>query len=320
MSNSTGFKLDQLVGLARAKHLVRRLAIQDRGIHAILLYGARGTGKTELAKLITELWLCNSISEEGADGICKACLSFGRGNNPDALDLVPLGKSGIITVKSITNDKPLDDDPPVPLLKFFRTPPVYSRHKVAIIHEAHRMNHAASNALLKTLEEPHPHAKLILTTYSVSSLPDTILSRCLAVACESPDEKALLQAFPLATPDEIRLSEGTPGRMKTLTESRDLYSNLLKFARSLPTRNRGEALVVAEEFAEIADAFKARSGSNARAAQAEALDALATFYAREPGIPPRWTHLIIEAHRRILGNGGPNIVFDALFTSMLITL
>jgi len=317
LSNSTGSKLDDLVGLSSAKHLVRRLAADYRGIHAILLYGAKGTGKSKLAEIIAELWLCNGITSEGADGSCRACNAFGRGNSPDVLNVVPWGKSSIITVKTIVNDVIKDEDPPLPLLKFFRTPPLFSRHKVALLHDAHRMNYIAANALLKTLEEPHSHAKLILTTNSVGSLLPTILSRCLAVACESPGVSELQSAFPDATQDEIRLSEGTPGRLTTMTQRREVYLRLLEFARRLPNRHVGEALVASEEFASIAEAFQVNSEVNARAANAEALDALATFFAREPTAPPHWTHLIINAHRRILGNGGPSIVFDALFTAML---
>ena len=317
LSSSTASKLDSLVGLATAKHLVRRLAQDDRGVHALLLYGSRGTGKDVLANLLTELWVCTNISDEGADGTCRACAALGRGNSPDVLHIVPAGRSAIIPVTAITNDKIKDEDPPVPLLNFFRTPPMFARHKVAIIHDAHRMNHRAANALLKTLEEPHPHAKIILTTDSVGSLLPTIISRCLAAACEAPSEEELRQAFPNATPDQIRLSEGTPGRIRNIEERQAAYDRLLAFARSLPHRKKGEALVATEEFLSISEQFKANADTTARAAQAAALDSLATFFAREPGIPPHWTHLIIESHRRILGNGQAGIVYDALFTAML---
>src|SRR5476649_1591303 len=133
------------MGLSSAKSVVRRLAQDDRGIHAILLYGSLGAGKTELANLITELWLCTSPTADGADGSCKACAAFGRGNSADILDIVPQGPSAIIKVNAIAKSSPEKDDP-VPMLTFFRTPPLYSRHKIAIIHDAHRMNGTAANA------------------------------------------------------------------------------------------------------------------------------------------------------------------------------
>jgi len=316
LSSSTASKLDSMIGLESAKRVIRSLAEEDRGIHAILLYGTQGTGKAELARLITELWLCTTPSSEGADGECRACSAFKRGHSPDVLNIVPLGLSSIIPVKAIFNDKPQDDDP-LPLITFFRTSTLLSRHKVAIIHDAHRMNGAAANALLKTLEEPHPHAKILLTTDTVGSLLPTILSRCLGVACEAPSEEDLARAFPDATADEIRLSGGAPGRMTVVISKRELYARLLHFARQLPSRRLGEALVASEEFQAICSAFQSADDAPARATQAELLSALATFYAREPSAPQAWTHLIIEAHRRILGNGGASIVFDALFAALL---
>ncbi len=194
---------------------------------------------------------------------------------------------------------------------------MFSRHKVAVIHDADRMNSSSANALLKTLEEPHPHAKLLLITDTVGSLLPTILSRCLSVACEAPSKAEIESRFPDATPEEIRFAEGTPGRLSTVIAHRELYERLFQFAQRLPSRKPGEALVASEEFQSIAEGFQTASDSGARAANAEALDALAIFFAREPSCPPHWTHQIIEAHRRIVGNGGASIVFDALFTAML---
>jgi len=315
LSSSTVSKLDELIGLSTAKNFVRRLAKDDHGIHAILLYGAKGSGKAELCRIITQLWLCNTPGDGGADGTCRACMAFGRGNSPDFLPIEPQGPSRIIRNEAITNTNP-DKDDPTPLLTFFRTPPMFSRHKVTVILDAHRMNNSSSNALLKTLEEPHPHAKLVLTTDSVGSILPTILSRCLAVACEAPSGTELASAFPDATPDEIRFAEGTPGRLRTVVERRELYRNLLQFAQQLPHRSPGEALIASEAFQGIVEGFQIKE-SGVRAANAEALDALAIYFAREPSCPPTWPQQIIEAHRRIVGNGGSAIVLDALFCGLL---
>jgi len=318
LSSSTVSRLDSLVGLGGAKKVIQRLSEDDRGIHALLIYGAKGSGKSVIADLISGLWLCNNPTAEGADGTCRSCVAYARGSSPDILHIVPVGSSRIIRLSAITPpDQLKPDDPPTQLLPFFRTPPLYSRHKVAIFHDAERMNGSAANALLKTLEEPHPHAKLILVTDSVGSLLPTIISRCLAIACESPTEEEIRTSFPSATADQIRFAEGAPGRLQQMAKKQDAYERLASFARRLPHRKKSEALVAAEEFQQIAELFKESKDSSVRTANADALDALAIFCAREPGMNPRWTHLVIEAHRRILGNGGAPIVFDALFSSML---
>ena len=297
--------------------MVRRLAEGDRGIHAILLYGPKGAGKTEISNIIAQTWLCSSPTSAGADGECRPCMAYLRGNSPDFLVVEPQGLSNIIGNKAITNPNPEKGDPLIPLLSLFRTPPLLSRYKVTIIRDAHRMNSSSSNALLKTLEEPFPHAKLLLTTDSVGNILPTILSRCLAVACETPTEVELKRHFPDATTEEIRFAEGAPGRLKTIIARRELYDRLLKFAQRLPSRGPSEALVAAEEFQHLLEAFQNAANSGVRAANAEAFDALAIYYAREPSSPPSWPQQIIEAHRRIVGNCGANIVLDALFTGLL---
>jgi len=297
---------------------VRQLAIGEAGVHAVLLYGPTGSGKGELATALAQAWLCRQPTAEGADGECRACGAFERGNSSDFLRISPGGKSNLIRLASINPVHPdprPEEEQTVPLKEFFRTSPLMSRHKVALIENAHRMNADASNALLKTLEEPHPHAKIVMTTDSVGGVLPTILSRCLAVACELPTEEELRRQFPEATEDDLRLSEGAPGRLRQILDRKDRYRRLADFARRLPHRKPGEALAVGDEFRAICEGLDA--GGGARNANAEGLDLLAAFLAREPSADPRWTHLTIEAHRRILQNGSPGIVFDSLFSSML---
>lgn len=267
--------------------------------------------------MVAQAWLCRQPTEEGADGSCRACAAFDRGNNADFLRIVPQGPSRIIPVKSITNDSPKDDDP-TPVISFFRTMPMMSRHKVALIESAERMNASAANALLKTLEEPHPHAKLILTTESAGSILPTILSRCLAVACESPTLADLRSRFPEATEEDLRLSEGTPGRLVRLMENRGAYGRIAGFARRLLSLPQGSALVAADELRQISEAVEKALGCGMRAANAETLEVLAIYLAREPSAPPEWTQRITEAHRRIVANGAAGIVFDALMANLLM--
>ncbi|HSI73503.1 MAG TPA: hypothetical protein VK934_10025 [Fimbriimonas sp.] len=318
MSNSTASRLDRLVGLSSAKRLILRLARGDLGTHAVLLYGVPGSGKHELARLLTQAWLCNSPGEEGACGECRACMAFERGNAADFLSVAPQGTSRIIVSRQISEPKEKKPDDPIPLITFFRTLPVQARHRVGLIEDAHRMNTTTSNGLLKTLEEPHPHAKIVLTTDSVGGVAPTILSRCLAVACELPSDEELLGIAVGASEDVIRMASGAPGRVMEALKKPDAYERIAAFGRSLWSRPSGAGLRAADDFKEVCEGLATLHGTGARAANALALELLAVFLAREPGSPAAWTQAVIDAHRRIQGNASAPIVFDALFCQMLM--
>lgn len=313
MANAT--HLDELIGLRTAKRIVRKLLSMEGGSNSILFYGAPGTGKQRLAHLLAQAWLCQAPTEEGADESCRACGAFQRSTNADVLSIQPTGASRIIKDAAINGSTDPSDPPGI--REFFRTLPLLSRHKVVLIEDADRMNSSAYNALLKVLEEPPPHGRLVLTTSQIGAVPATILSRCLAVACEVPTEAELLARFPTATADEVRLAEGTPGRLAGVLAHRDVYDQLSAFAKGLRSRSKREALVAADELRRIAEAVEDLSGNGARASQTETLHLLATFLAREGRSPSEWPQLIAEAHRRIIGNGSPVVVFDSLMTSLL---
>ena len=314
---TTADRLDALAGLDGAKRLVLGLATGESGVHAVLLYGAPGGGTTALADALAQAWLCTRPGPQGACGECQSCRAFAREKNADLLHLRPEGKSRILKLGAIVPVKPADDDYPTPLKPFFRTGTLYARHKVAILHEAERMNGSAANALLKTLEEPHPHAKLILTTTSVGTLLPTVRSRCLAVACALPPADALRIAHPEATADDLILAQGSPGRLEEILRHPEPYRDLAALARSLPTRRRAEALVLTDRLRAVAERFEKAKGLNARAANAEVLAGLAAWTARDPDANPRWTAILADAHRRILQNGNPGVVLDAAFARML---
>lgn len=309
-------RLDGLRGLEGAKRVVLGLATQAAGAHAVLLYGAPGGGTQRLAEILAQAWVCTQPGPEGACGVCQACRALEREKNPDFLQLRPSGPSRIFRQGAITGEPP-DDENPTPLKPFFRTTSLYSRHKVGLLHDVDRMQGAAANALLKTLEEPFVHAKLILTTTSVGKLLPTIRSRCLAVACALPHENEVREDHPEALSDDFLLAEGAPGRLEEILKDPGPYRDLAELARSLPKRKRGEALVLSERLRAIAERLEKAKGCNARTANAEALALIAAWVARDPSAEPKWTALLAEAHRRILQNGNPTLVFDATFARML---
>lgn len=139
--------------------------------HAILLGGARGSGKRHFANQCAALLLCVSpVTAPGAEsqacGQCKQCQLLAGGFHPDLSILQPV-ESRVIKIEQVRR---LND--------FLIQSPQVARRKVAIIDSADRLNLNAANALLKTLEEPVEDVVLLLLHNAGEPLLPTIRSRC----------------------------------------------------------------------------------------------------------------------------------------------
>ena len=304
-----------LLGLTRAKATLNRILNRGSGVHSVLLYGAEGSGKSELANWLVRLWLSRDGTPYADD---QASQAFDRGTNPDVLKIAPMGPSAIIRTQQLTESSEKSDEPILPMSVFLRTLPLMSRHKVVLIEDAHRMNDSSSNSLLKPLEEPHAYAKIILTTTSISSIRPTILSRCIAIACDLPSELEMESAF-AATPGPIRqMAEGSPGKTYQFAAHPERYLELAAFLDSLVDATPLDVLRLSETFRQICEKIGVTKEFAARASHAHTLSVSATYLAHNGAVPPEWVHKFIEAHRLILQNGSATLVFDTLFSSLFL--
>ena len=163
------------------KHLAQWQAAMDHNHkpQAVIIGGADGLGKLDLVKLIINDLLCR-IETNGHCGQCQNCTLFKHGHHPDIELVVP--EKNVIKVKMIRE-----------LTDFFTSTPHCSDYKIAIIQEAELMNVAASNALLKVLEEPPSRGILFLVTDSKHQMMPTIRSRCISLDVYlNQDEKSLM--------------------------------------------------------------------------------------------------------------------------------
>ena len=162
-------RLSELVG---QEALVRALANAFRSgriAQAYLLTGIRGTGKTTTARLIAKCLNC--VGEDGTGGVtpepcgvCEPCRSIAEDRHIDVLEIDAATNNGIEHIRDLVDNA--------------RYAPADGRYKVYIVDEVHMLSQASFNGLLKTLEEPPPHARFILATTEVRKLPVTVLSRC----------------------------------------------------------------------------------------------------------------------------------------------
>ncbi len=201
--------------------------LRPRMPHAILFHGAEGTGKSDFIESFGKALLCENAQPDGhACGSCISCGWFSQGNHPDyrrvrpeALeDEPPEGEEGEGDGKkakaSKTPSKEIKIDQIRALADFMNISTHRQGLRVVVVYPAEALNMPASNALLKTLEEPPPNTVFLLASNSLDRLLPTILSRCRKFGLPMPDHAAAtawLKAQGLADADSwLREQGGSP--------------------------------------------------------------------------------------------------------------
>jgi DNA polymerase-3 subunit delta' len=196
--------------------------------HAILFHGAAGTGKADFIETFAQALLCENVRPDGhACGACASCGWFSQHNHPDyrrvrpeALeDEAPEGEEGVEgeakkAKASKTPSKEIKIEQIRNLADFMNISTHRQGLRVVVVYPAEALNTPASNALLKTLEEPPPGTVFLLSSNSLDRLLPTILSRCRKFALPMPDHEqaaAWLKAQGLADADNwLREQGGAP--------------------------------------------------------------------------------------------------------------
>ena len=156
---------DEVVGQEHVVGTLRNALISGRIHHAYLFAGPRGTGKTTSARLLAKAVNCLAPEPEGRPcNECTICQAVNEGRLIDLIEIDAASNTGVDDVRELRERVG------------FR--PNEARYKVYVVDEVHKLSNAAFNALLKTLEEPPPHAIFVLATTEPHKLPATVLSRC----------------------------------------------------------------------------------------------------------------------------------------------
>jgi len=156
--------LAEVVGQEPVTQTLRNALISGRVSHAYLFCGPRGTGKTTTGRILAKAVNCLTNGKGEPCNACPMCQAITEGRALDVIEIDAASNRGIDEIRDLREK--------------VNYAPNQARYKVYIIDEVHMLTKEASNALLKTLEEPPPHIIFVLATTEVHKVLPTILSRC----------------------------------------------------------------------------------------------------------------------------------------------
>jgi DNA polymerase-3 subunit delta' len=174
--------------------------------HALLFHGPAGIGKAVFIEAFAQSLLCENVQPDGlACGVCVSCGWFAQGNHPDYRRVRPEaledelapgegeeGGEDKKTKSAKTPSKDIKIEQVRALADFMNISTHRQGLRVVVLYPAEALNMPASNALLKTLEEPPPGTVFLLASNSLDRLLPTILSRCRKFALPLPDHAVAL--------------------------------------------------------------------------------------------------------------------------------
>lgn len=155
-----------VVGQDHVIRTLRNSIASGRVAHAFLFSGVRGVGKTTVARILAKALNCRGRDQADPNPCnqCTSCREITGGISVDVQEIDGASHTSVDNIRDINEN--------------IKYPPVSSHYKIIIIDEVHMISINAFNALLKTLEEPPPHAKFMFATTEPHKVPPTIHSRC----------------------------------------------------------------------------------------------------------------------------------------------
>ncbi len=191
---------------------------QSKVPHALLLHGGRGCGVNDFALRLCCSLLCYSDNKSKPCLKCEGCRLFLASNHPDYLMIK--AEQDQIKVEQVRY-----------AINFLQLSRHYPTHKIVFIREVDKLNYAAANSLLKTLEEPPAGSIILMTCRQPSTLTPTIRSRCHRIHIKEPGSDTVawlaskMSISEEAAEQKLRLANNSP--LMALEETSDKLDKLL---------------------------------------------------------------------------------------------
>lgn len=299
-----------------AVRILQAVLSSGRMPHALLFLGPEGTGRARTAHELARVALClDAPGPTDYCGECASCRRMAEGTHPDFLPIAVREDRRFVSIGQIRDAQDR-----------IAVKPVLGPRRVVVIRQAERLTLEASNAFLKTLEEPPGDCLLILLAASVREIPETVVSRCRVVRFASLPADAVAERL-LAEgvePDHAewlaRRSGGSPGAAERFRRMElHLFNDQLV--------ERLAELTVADNF-ELSAWLDAAAGSGsgsageAREILQELIECVAVYYRdsaaarRTVGASLARAEMALEAIEKIDGNANRRLTLDNLFTQL----